>query len=961
MQKIIIFLCALVCTGITTFKIATVTNKEGEEQGPQWFSQWYDMKKNAQGEIPQLLHHQWATQDAKLYKTNGGAVLDSITAYGPDNVGGRTRAIIVDWSDTTHYFAGSVAGGLWESKNEGATWKPVNDNQENLNISAITQSPFNKNIYYYCTGEPYPIADLSSNTGGQLGGGVFKSTDGGVTFSVLASTLNANFTSTWDIKHDKVDPNTIYVATENKGLFKSTDGGTTFTNVYSTTASITRIETLNDGSILFACTGNGIFKSTSGNLGTFTKLSNGFASGSYGLIEFAVCANFPNVMFALVSSSSNSSLLATYKSSNGGASWRTCPTASVGYSYTWFCLAASICATDTNKIMLGSVSYGYTVNGGANWNTSNLNNSHADYHIFYNVPGSSKVLCGNDGGVYKYDWNSMGNFTSLNNGYHVTQFYAGSFFKSGVSMIMGAQDNGSHRITNGNKTASNIYGGDGCFTGINQQDDAKGYFSYQGANIYKATNLKSTPTTGGFMSFSNTDAKWFINPFEINPADGNQIYVPTKSRLYRSTGSTFSSIINATTKQPYAIGISNETNPVLYYGGSSMLLARIDSAATTVAGKEKSLTSTMPSGLTTDFVGCIKVHPANRNTIFITLTNYNAQPRVWKITRCDSVPVWTSISGNLPSSLPCNSFEVDPWSPDSRFIVATDFGLYVTDDGGATWTKDTRIPNVCIYNIRLRTGDRKLFIFTHGRSAWTANILPYSTVRPTADFTFSGTTVCEGIPTTFTDNSVNSPTQYLWKFENGTPSTATNYSSSCVFTGSGVKKVKLIVSNSFGTDSIEKLITVLANPKPGLVQSGMVLSCTVSASTYTWYRGTTLLSGNTPSFTATFPGWYRVKVTNSNGCSATSDSIQVFSAGIQNSLNKDGFYLYPNPAAHEIYLVNAHEASFKIVTLDGKVMMEKTCSEKTPTILNIDKLHAGVYLMVLTNKEGTKTIKFIKQ
>ena len=121
------------------------------------------MKQDASGQIPQLMTHQWALQDAALNKTNAGSQLDSVSSLGPDDVGGRTRAIIVDWADSTHYFAGSVAGGLWESKNEGATWKAVNDNQENLNITAITQSPFNKNIYYYCT-----VADLHLNRFGRM-------------------------------------------------------------------------------------------------------------------------------------------------------------------------------------------------------------------------------------------------------------------------------------------------------------------------------------------------------------------------------------------------------------------------------------------------------------------------------------------------------------------------------------------------------------------------------------------------------------------------------------------------------------------------------------------------------------------------------------------------------------------------------------------------------------------------
>ncbi len=957
LQKIFLCFIALLLSAAVLI-IPNSIQENSKEKGPQWISQWFEMKKDAQGNIPILMSHQWALQDAVLNKTNSVGILDSAKNIGPGNIGGRTRALIIDWSDTTHYFAGSVAGGLWESKNAGSSWRPVNDNQENLNITAITQSPINKRIYYYCTGEPYPIADASSNTGGQLGGGVFKSTDGGLTFSVLASSLNANFIATWDIKHALNDSNTFYVATESKGLFKSTDGGATFINVFPSTTGITHIEVFNDGSILIARRTFGIYKSANGNLGTFNLLSNGFASGSMGLIDFAVCKNFPNVMFAVVSASSDASVLGTYKTSDGGNTWRTITTpTTIGFSYTWFCLTTAICPTDTNKLFVGSVAFGYSANGGQTWVAPTSANSHSDYHILVNVPGSSRVLCGNDGGVFRYDWNNLGNFSNLNNGYTVTQYYCGSYFRTGLSAIMGAQDNGSQRVLSANTTFTSIQGADGCFNAINQNDDNKGFVSYQSASIFKAINLRTTANLTAMTM--PTDQKWFINPLEINPEDGNQIFFPSKAKVYRSIGTTFSAITNALSKQPYALGLSADTNAILYFGGANMLLSRIDSSLTTTAGKEKDLTTTKPSTLTTDFIGSIKVQPGNRNTIFITLTNYNTQPRVWKVSNTDSIPVWTNISGNLPASLPCNSIEVDPQYPNTNFMVATDFGLYTTSDGGSNWVKTTDIPNVCIYNIKLRAYDRKLFIFSHGRGVWVANVMPYSIIKPKAGFTLPSPQICEGDLTNFSDYSFNSPTQYRWMFENGIPSTSNNCNATTSFYGAGIKKIKLIVSNSFGSDSIEKTITVIANPKPILSRAGNLMQCNLTTTSYTWYVNNTQVTGNAKFIATDYSGWYKVKINNGNGCFAISDSIEVFPSGISNSLASDRFYFYPNPAIKNITAVSSQPGVVAIYTLDGRLAYSVKIEQPKSLTIPTEILTKGTYILVFETQKTATKFKFI--
>ncbi len=110
----------------------------------------------------------------------GDAVDNSWVERGPTNVGGRTRGIMFDPNDATHetVFAGGVSGGLWKNNSistAGSAWTRVNI-PENLNVCCITSDPNNPNIFYVGTGESYTGGDANGN-------GVWKSTNGGLTWS----------------------------------------------------------------------------------------------------------------------------------------------------------------------------------------------------------------------------------------------------------------------------------------------------------------------------------------------------------------------------------------------------------------------------------------------------------------------------------------------------------------------------------------------------------------------------------------------------------------------------------------------------------------------------------------------------------------------------------------------------------------------------------------------------------
>ncbi len=110
----------------------------------------------------------------------GDAVDNLWVERGPSNVGGRTRAVMFDPNDPTKetVYAGGVSGGLWKNtaiSNANSAWTRVNI-PENLAVSCITFDPNNTNVFYVGTGESYVGGDVN-------GDGVWKSTDGGATFS----------------------------------------------------------------------------------------------------------------------------------------------------------------------------------------------------------------------------------------------------------------------------------------------------------------------------------------------------------------------------------------------------------------------------------------------------------------------------------------------------------------------------------------------------------------------------------------------------------------------------------------------------------------------------------------------------------------------------------------------------------------------------------------------------------
>jgi hypothetical protein len=170
------------------------------------------------------------TDSSSSFTSVSGGLAGAWQHLGPGNVGGRTRSLVINPGDPNIMWAAGVGGGIWKSTDGGGTWTPKGDLLQNIAISTLIQDPRNANTLYAGTGEGYYNLDALR------GAGIFKSIDGGETWNQLASTANSDFFYVQKMAITKGATQRIYAATRT-GLFRSLDGGATFTKVFDVAAN----------------------------------------------------------------------------------------------------------------------------------------------------------------------------------------------------------------------------------------------------------------------------------------------------------------------------------------------------------------------------------------------------------------------------------------------------------------------------------------------------------------------------------------------------------------------------------------------------------------------------------------------------------------------------------------------------------------------------------------------------
>lgn len=155
---------------------------------------------------------------------------------GPQNCGGRTMGLLIDPMDTNILYAGAETGGVWKSTDGGMTWSPLKDFMQNLDISTMVMDPLDHNTIYVGTGVENAIP----------GAGVFKTIDAGLTWEQLTFTQNWQYVFKLAIQPGN---SSVLLSTNPDGIWRSTDAGISWTNVYSTTIGSPQILAFDPGDV----------------------------------------------------------------------------------------------------------------------------------------------------------------------------------------------------------------------------------------------------------------------------------------------------------------------------------------------------------------------------------------------------------------------------------------------------------------------------------------------------------------------------------------------------------------------------------------------------------------------------------------------------------------------------------------------------------------------------------------
>jgi hypothetical protein len=464
-------------------------------------------------------------------------------------------------------------------------------------------------------------------------------------------------------------------------------------------------------------------------------------------IEIATAPSDSNRAY-LIAQAQNLTVEGLWRSDDGGDTWNpiTKPTdcsSSVGSDISrgqaWYDLILAVNPTDADEVYVGAINLLRSTNAGSTW--SNISRSygctgipyvHPDQHAIVFRPGSDQqAVIGNDGGVY-YSSNmtaSSPSFLNRNRNYNVTQYYsvAQTPGSGGNLIVGGTQDNGTPKLNGAGTTnsVSDVTGGDGAYTHINQQGSGVGFASNQWLNFHYSTDGGQTFDYLGSMSSGGA----FINPSDLDENTDRLFFNYSDSLIGRLNPETKPSATYSLLGPPGGMGDrashlrASEFAPTgtstVFIGTRSGRIFRgagLESGGSPSWGELDPLPPAVPGAISSIEIG------SSEDSLLVTISNYGVSS-VWLT--LDGGSTWLDLDAG--SNLPDMPVWWGMFHPDdpTRVLIGTEAGLWYTDDVMAVpvvWQADPDIPITRVVTLRYRSSDRQLLAATHGRGTWTTTV-----------------------------------------------------------------------------------------------------------------------------------------------------------------------------------------------------------------------------------------------
>lgn len=709
------------------------------------------------------------------------AALAAWTPLGPGNIGGRTRALLINPRNPEIMYAAGVAGGVWKTTDGGKLWQPLTDLLPTLAVCALAFDPTNPDVIYAGTGEGYFNADATR------GAGIFRSFDGGNTWRQLEGTRTANFHYVNDIVISPNNYSRIYAATR-FGVMRSLDGGVTWTVAIDESknggCSDLAIRTDQRTDVVFAACGIPTNIRTPGNVQALIyRNDNANSLGLWQVVHteegmsrtsLAIAPSNQDVIYAVSSENGASgmphSLHAVFRSTNGGEvnSWvkvnnsqgaklntalftnpiwafqSDCRAGGINqfFAQGWFDNVIAVDPLNENIVWVGGIDLFRSDDGGANWGMAsfwhepktNARYVHADQHVIvfhpqFNGSSNRTMFVGNDGGIFRTE-NARAQTVTGNR----------APCSSASSKVTWASLNNGYEVTQFYHGAAfpngTRYLGGAQDNGVILGSDVDGTNGWRelmsGDGGYVAVDPNNTniiyASTNGLSLMKSTDGGASFRPVTTNINNiGFGFIVPfvmdpnDSNRLWLG-GQTLWRTKN---------GAESWTPASHFLRGTPVTAIAVaqDDGNFVLAGTDQGYIHRTTIGLnsTADTVwpdtrprsGTVSSLAFDPTNRDIAYATYSTftNKHVWK--SVNGGMTWTSIDGPLPD-IPVNCIVVDPTNTQ-RLYIGTDIGVFASPDGGTTWAvENTGFANAPVEWLALGQfgGSTHLFAFTRGRGAW---------------------------------------------------------------------------------------------------------------------------------------------------------------------------------------------------------------------------------------------------
>jgi photosystem II stability/assembly factor-like uncharacterized protein len=699
---------------------------------------------------------------------------------GSAQMSGRVAAVTaVEEDGRLTVFVGSASGGVWKSVNGGTTFKPVFDNQSVQSIGAVATDPANPKIVWAGTGESWVRNSVS------IGDGIYKSIDGGENWTnvglkdsehiarILVDPRNGNSVLACAIGH-------LWSDSTAGGVYKTSDGGKTWNKVLaganpSTGCAMLAASSQEPGTIYAAMwdvrrqawtfrsggPGSGLFKSTDGG-DHWSEITQSNATGlpdkPYGRIALAVAPSKPQTVYAMIESAKS----ALFRSDDGGRSWTKLDASQNMVLRPFYFANLIVDPKNPERVFKVDGPLLLSVNGGRSF-SSVANSAHGDFHdVWINPSNPNTIFVGDDGGLWRSldggtQWEHMRNLP-------VSQFYHVSVDGADPYRVYGGlQDNsswvGDSSYPGGISNArwENMYGGDGFWMWQDPADADYVYAESQGGEIGRVNRF--THQVRAIKPYARYGEKLRFNwntPIQVSPTDKNTLYLgaqflfrsrdkgqswerispdltsndPVKQKQEESGGVTIDNSAAEMNTTVYAISESPRNAQTVWVGtddGNVQLTRDGGKTWTNVAANVKGVDAS-------PIVSWIEAGHYEDGTAYAAFDRHMAgdmKPYVYKTT--DFGRTWQALVGPDSGVLGyAHVIKEDSVNPNLLFL-GTEFGLWVTIDGGRRWApyKGSGFPAVAVRDLVVHPRTSDLVLATHGRGIWIIDdISPWRALTP---------------------------------------------------------------------------------------------------------------------------------------------------------------------------------------------------------------------------------------